>query len=207
MKVLGIDFSLNGTGLYLIDTEGEDGFKFFSLDKKLFNKYPEDCIFIDADSFKNQMDKVDWVCHQIYNYLTKADFVMLEQQIGLSFAWADGYAIIKYFCRRLKIPCFTIAPTSCKKFAGSGKADKTQMSFFLRQEKGLDFDYLGDVANNVVDACWLAQVGEAIYKTIHGQPVNLTKERQETVIKLLIKHGYKEKPKKRVRKKKEDDEV
>ena len=45
----------------------------------------------------------------------------------------------------------------------NGKADKDMMSFFLKQDYGFDFDYLGKLANNIVDATWMAIMGYKYY--------------------------------------------
>ena len=76
----------------------------------------------------------------------------------------DGWVCYYKILRKKNLPYITLAPTSLKKYAGTGKADKVQMSYFLRKEYNIDFDFLGDVANNIVDACWLAIVGTEFYK-------------------------------------------
>ena len=62
------------------------------------------------------------------------------------------------------------SPTMIKKYAGNGKADKNMMSFFLKNDYGFDLDYLGKLANNIVDASWMAILGYKYYK-IHIEKI------------------------------------
>lgn len=160
MNVLGIDYSLNGTGLSIYDGNKILFKKVFTSTKKLYEDNKE--IFILSPKFQNKEEKIDWVCDYIVN-CTKYDFVCMEDHIGSYYDWMDGYAIIKHYLRKNKTPYITVSPTQLKKYAGSGKADKTQMSYYLRTEYGIDLDYLGDAANNIVDATWLSIVGLNYY--------------------------------------------
>ena len=51
-----------------------------------------------------------------------------------------------------------------KKYAGNGKADQQMMDFFLKKDYGFDFDEIGKLANNIVDASWMAILGYSFYK-------------------------------------------
>lgn len=194
--ILGIDFSLNGTGLVILNSDFNIiDWKLFSLDKKLSETNSNILLIPELES---QELKLDWVCETIKEYIQKVDFICLEQQIGLNFSWADGYALLKYFCRKINKPYITAAPTSVKAFAGSGKADKIQMGYFLRKEYSFDFDYIGNSANNIVDACWLAILG-IIFKNkfILGKSVELTDKRIEILEKIAISNGYMHKSKRK----------
>lgn len=197
MRVLGIDFSLNGTGLAIYDTGKFPVVKVFTTEKKVTESIGDISIFIP--SFENQEEKLDYVCETIENFIKneKLDFICMEEHTASNYSWMDGYAILKYKIRKLGIPYITIAPTSLKKYAGTGKADKTQMSYYLRRDYGVDFDYLGDCANNIVDACWLSIVGtnyNRIY--IQSKKIKLEKCREEVLKNLNKKYDKKQKGKK-----------
>ena len=186
MNILGIDYSLNGTGLSIFNGKEVTFKKVFTTIKKNYEENKE--IFILSPKFENPLEKVDWVCEQIIN-CTNYDFVCMEDHIGSYYEWMDGYAIIKHYLRRNNIPTLMIAPTQLKKYAGSGKADKTQMSYYLRKDYNIDFDYIGDSANNIVDATWLSIVGYNFYrKFIQEKNIKLHPERLKILTKLKEKY-------------------
>lgn len=154
MKVLGIDYSLNGTGLAVYDGKDIIFKKVFSTVKK--HDGLEDYIYVPK--MDNAMEKIDTIVPLIVN-CTDYDYVCMEDHIGRYFNWMDGYGIIKYLLRQLKKPYVMVSPTMVKKYAGNGKADKKMMDFFLKEDYGFDFDYIGNLANNIVDASWMAILG------------------------------------------------
>lgn len=185
MKVLGIDYSLNGTGLSVFDGNQVLFKKVFTNVKKNYESNKD--IFIFLPTFNNQESKIDYVCDTIINCFDY-DFVCMEDHIGSYYNWMDGYAIIKHLLRKNDKKYLCVAPSQLKKYAGSGKADKTQMSYYLRQFYNLDFDYLGDSANNIVDATWLAILGSDFYnRYIQETDIRLTKERTDILKKLKDK--------------------
>lgn len=191
MNVLGIDFSLNGTGLAIFNGSTVTFSKVFSL--KSNNEYPD--YFIQIPQFEKWTEKLDWVCEKILS-TENVDFICMEEHTGVNYDWMDGYAIIKYLLRKKNISYITLAPTSLKKYAGTGKADKTQMSYFLRKDYNIDFDFLGDAANNIVDAAWLSIVGTEFYnKYINRINSNLPPYRADVLFKIAQHYGYEEKSK------------
>lgn len=156
MKVLGIDYSLNGTGLSVYDGENVIYKKVFTVSKKHETEDPENFIYVPK--MDNQMEKIDAVCPIIID-CTDYDYVCMEDHIGRYYNWMDGYGIIKYLLRQNKKPYIMASPTMIKKYAGNGKADKNMMSFFLKKDYNFDFDYIGKLANNIVDATWMAIMG------------------------------------------------
>ena len=154
MKVLGIDYSLNGTGLALYDGKNIIFRKVFSTVKK--HDGLEDFIYVPK--MENTMEKIDIVADLIVN-CTDYDYVCMEDHIGRYYNWMDGYGIIKYLLRQKKKPYVMVSPTMVKKYAGNGKADKQMMDFFLKKDYGFDFDEIGKLANNIVDASWMAILG------------------------------------------------
>lgn len=154
MKVLGIDYSLNGTGLSVYDGKDVIYKKMFSTIKK-HDGLQE---FIYIPKMENQMDKIDAIINPIVD-CTEYDFVCMEDHIGRYFNWMDGYGVIKHYLRKKKKPYIMVSPTMIKKYAGNGKANKDLMSFYLKNDYGFDFDDLGKLANNIVDATWMAILG------------------------------------------------
>lgn len=161
IKVLGIDYSLNGTGLAVYDGENIIFKKVFTVVKKNEDENPD--IFIYVPKMEDTMAKIDIVCEKIVE-CTNYDFVCMEDHIGRYFNWMDGYGVCKYLLRKLGKPYLMASPTTIKKYAGNGKADKNMMSFFLKQDYGFDFDDIGKLANNIVDASWMAILGYKFYK-------------------------------------------
>lgn len=154
MKVLGIDFSLNGTGLAVFDGKEITFKKVFSTVKK--HDGLEEYIYVPK--MDSQMEKIDIVAPLIVD-CTDYDYVCMEDHIGRYFNWMDGYGVIKYLLRRKNKPYVMVSPTMVKKYAGDGKADKKLMDYFLKKDYGFDFDYIGSLANNIVDASWMAILG------------------------------------------------
>ena len=162
MNVLGIDYSLNGTGLALYDGTDIILKKMFTTTKKDEDNNPENFIFMPKT--KDTMGKIDEVAFKIVEIAKQADYVLMEDHIGRYYNWMDGYGVIKHLLRQAEIPYVMASPTMIKKYAGNGKADKNMMSFFLKNDYGFDFDYLGKMANNLVDASWMAIMGYKYHK-------------------------------------------
>lgn len=180
MRILGIDYSLNGTGLSIYNGKEVIFKKVFTSIKKNYDQNNTD--FILSPKFNNTYDKIDWVVDQIIN-CSNYDFVCMEDHIGCYYDWMDGYAIIKHYLRKNSVPYIMISPTMLKKYAGNGKATKDDMIFMLKNQYKFDFDYIGPLANNIVDATWLAIVGYKYYKKfIQKQEIQ---ERQDIELILL----------------------
>ena len=187
MKVLGIDFSLNGTGLSIFDGQELIFNKVFTTVKKNYETYKD--IFILSPKFKSSAQKLDWVCHEIIN-CTDYDFVCMEDHIGAYYEWMDGYGIIKHYLRKNNKDYIMISPTQLKKYAVSGKADKNCMINSLNEEHNIDLNYIGPLANNIADATWLSIVGLNYYnKFILKQEVKINNNRLQILQKLNDKFG------------------
>lgn len=162
LKVLGIDFSLNGTGLSLYDGKDVLLKKMFTVTKKHETEDPENFIFVPK--MDNPMEKIDIVAKKIAEIAKKADFCLMEDHIGTYYNWMDGYGVVKYLLRQQNSKYVMASPTMIKKYAGNGSANKDMMSYFLKNDYGFDFDNLGKLANNIVDATWMAIIGYKYYK-------------------------------------------
>jgi Holliday junction resolvasome RuvABC endonuclease subunit len=185
VKVLGIDFSLNGTGLSIFE-DGDIIFKRVFV-KSLNKNRRSDSTYIKSPEFKTPEQKLDWVCHTILSYCTDLDLICMEGHIGKYYSWMDGYGILKYLFRCRCLPCIMISPSQLKKFAtGHGNADKEQMSVALKQQYNLDLDYIGSSANNIVDATWLSILGGLYFKFISNTSTQVYPQQKEILEKLTI---------------------
>lgn len=185
-KVLGIDYSLNGTGLSLYDGKDVTFKKVFTTTKKNYEQDKE--TFILSPKFDNVEFKIDWVVNEIIN-CTEYDFVCMEDHIGSYYNWMDGYGIIKHYLRKSNKEYVMVSPTMVKKYAGSGNADKDRMSYYLKYYYNLDFDYIGKLANNIVDATWMAIIGYNFYQRYYNnQDIEVEPERDIILRKLKEKH-------------------
>ena len=171
LKVLGIDYSLNGTGLSVYDGENVIFKKVFTVVKKHEEQDPDTFIFVPK--MEDTMAKIDIVCEKIVS-CTDYDFVLMEDHIGRYFNWMDGYGVCKYLLRKIPKPYLMASPTMIKKYAGNGKADKDMMSYFLKDNYGFDFDDIGKLANNIVDATWMAILGWKFHKIYIDKDKNIT---------------------------------
>ena len=128
LKVLGIDFSLNGTGLSVFNGKELVFKKVFTTTQKDEKLNPD--IFIYVPKMEDTMTKIDIVSDIIVG-CTEYDFVCMEDHIGRYYNWMDGYGVIKHLLRKLQKPHLMASPTTIKKYAGNGKADKNMMSHYL----------------------------------------------------------------------------
>lgn len=196
MTVMGLDFSLNGTGLALWEGETLVEWALFTRTKKLAEKFSQ---VILIPEFDLQKDKLFWVCNRIKQFIVdhpNIKFANLEQQIGGGgiFSWVDGYGALKYICYELDIPVITTSPTANKSYAGDGRADKNMMEEFLLREYQIDLKEVGKEANNIADACWLSVIGQHFYSRYHLNEVVMVSKKRGTILeKLAIKHKYVEK--------------
>ena len=190
MKVLGIDYSLNGTGLAVFDGKEIVMKKVFTTAKKDEDNNPE--VFIFVPKMKDTMGKIDIVAEKIVSFTDDIDYICMEDHIGRYYNWMDGYGVIKHLLRKKGKEHLMASPTMIKKYAGNGKADKNMMSFFLKNDYGFDLDYLGKLANNIVDASWMAILGYQYYQ-IH---INKNKKVHDTPARTKILKSLYDKNKK-----------
>ena len=188
MKVLGIDYSLNGTGLSVYDGKDVIYKKVFTTVKKNEKDDPENFIFVEK--MDDPMKKIDIICPLIVN-CTDYDYVCMEDHIGSYYNWMDGYGIIKYLLRKQQKPYIMVSPTMVKKYAGNGKADKSMMSFYLKDSYSFDFDNIGKLANNIVDATWMAILGYKYYQVCILKKEYDTPQRQKILETLYKKENKK----------------
>jgi Holliday junction resolvasome RuvABC endonuclease subunit len=202
MIIAGFDLSLRGTGIFIknLDT-GKTYFYYFTTNKKDFS--PQSFYIPDTLDQEKTIDAVIKIIKDILRN-HKIDKICMEDvvtSIKGDGNWKDLYGVFKYILRQRDIEYIKVSPPALKKYAtGSGAAKKPQMGFALRQDLNLDYDYLGDEANNVVDAAWCCDVLKNYLSIQKGSSIASLPEQKQDLIATLC--GLKVKVKK-PRKKKE----
>lgn len=174
--IAGIDLSLTGTGIILL--QGEK-----ILQQKLIKSKPTKTPLEEVKRLRGIIDgiplalegqKVTLAVIEGLAFMAR-NTTALVQLAGLSYLLRDELA-------DYQIPFLIVAPTSLKKFAiGKGNAGKDEMMLAVFKKWGETL-----VNDNLSDAYALARVGEAfLLVNDDGHWNSLTKPQQE-VIKLLL---------------------
>jgi crossover junction endodeoxyribonuclease RuvC len=167
-KVLGIDPSLTGTGLVLL----EDG---KMIEKALIISKPV------GKKPKDELTRILKIVDQIEDFF-KASTVHMAAIEGIAFGIGKTTSLaqlsgLNYLIRSMLmfhgIPFVVVAPTSLKKFAtGKGTSQKDQMMLEVYKRWGVSI-----LDNNVCDAYALAQVAHAMI----NQEYKATKTQTEVI--------------------------
>lgn len=173
--IMGIDLSLTGTGLVILD-----GGKTV-VNKIIKSKPPEE------KTHTTEIERLLKIKAEIQKHISKysPDLALIE---GLAFGARNTTALMQlaglsYMVRETfvlrSIPFIVVAPTTLKKFiVGKGNATKDLMLLETFKRYGQSF-----LDNNICDAFALAQCGAAVK---NQSPIKLSKPQQE-VISLLKK--------------------
>jgi crossover junction endodeoxyribonuclease RuvC len=175
MAFLGIDQSLTGTGLCLLDDEGS-----------LVSSAT-----ITTDELRDGK-RLAFIKQGVASFLTGVEFVALEgyayNATGHVFELGEIGGVIKVLLVESNTPYLAIPPILVKKFAtGSTHADKDKM-LEAAVQRGHDF---GD-DDNQADAFFLAHIALAYAK-------NTAKHRCEMEVLRTLRNPKDKKPKRRVR--------
>jgi Holliday junction resolvasome RuvABC endonuclease subunit len=173
MNVLGIDLSLNATGLALLRPATDDrlvapallsiapGRIYPGVDRVVGNDYLQAQLISPVP--EGIMQRWDAILAAVMALARHANFIVIE---GYSFNSATAYAtavrelggIVRYHLRKMGHQPIEIAPAALKKFiTGAGGSDKNIVlkEIFKRYELDLSDD-------NLADAFGLAKIGQAI---------------------------------------------
>ncbi len=166
MNILGIDLSLNATGLAMLSLDGMNTVSLESFGKKYKGVVlPDSTVYqgcLVVPDGPGTLERWESMLLPVLEYARHAHGVFIE---GYSFASHMQYAraltefggIVRYHLRKMGHLPIEIAPTSLKKYiTGSGRADKSQMLASVRA-LGLP---LSD--HNMADAYGLAALGIAL---------------------------------------------
>ena len=145
MFFVGIDHSMTGTGVVVVDQDGH------ILEQKLIKTTPAESdekrmiTILDGLSFISKMIRLKTVYIEGPSYASKGQAIL---QMGAL------HYLIRIFLYRKKIKYKIIAPTTLKKFVcGSGNAKKEQMLLNIYKKWGIEFR-----DNNIADAYSLARM-------------------------------------------------
>lgn len=183
MNYLGIDLSLNATGLAMITVDGATppdfsqipGRKRVTHDLRSTQVY-QGCLIV-PHSTSDILGRWDDVLCPILAWAMEANTVIIE---GYAFDSGTAYGtslremggIVRYHLRKINQIPLEVAPASLKKFvAGNGHADKTQMLAAV-QRLGLPIE-----DHNMADAFGLAQLGHAMSADV----CNLSRSQREVI--------------------------
>lgn len=145
--ILGLDISLNGTGVVVLDMAGDICLKSTIVPKNI------------------GLDRMELIDRRIDSLILtySPTLVVLE---GYAFSMnmtgnserKELTGILKYKFHKSKIPVVIVSPMSLKKFiTGSGKGDKNKIMLAAYKKWAIEFD-----DDNQTDAYGLARIGLAI---------------------------------------------
>lgn len=166
-NILAIDYSVNGTSFVFNDGDKVECL-FFSEFKQDENK--ENCIKVRKD--KTTLEKVDDVIKALEEFIknVEEDLVILESPSYASNnkrdEFRDGYAIIKYICRKNDVKHLLVPPVSLKLYmTGNSKAEKEDMRQAIIEEFGIDYKETSNKKwDNICDARALYELGQDYLK-------------------------------------------
>lgn len=166
-NVLAIDYSVNGTSFVFNDGEKVECL-FFSEFKQ--DENCENCIKVQKD--RTTLEKVDNVIKALEAFIdnTKEDLIVLESPSYSSNNkrddFRDGYAIIKYICRKHNIKHLLVPPVSLKLYiTGNSKAEKEDVRQAIIKEFNIDYKEITNKKwDNICDARSLYELGKDYLK-------------------------------------------
>jgi crossover junction endodeoxyribonuclease RuvC len=155
---VGLDLSYTGTGLFIIDECGK--------------VVVEREIASDACQFVNDIQRSDWIAHEIVNTLKDYAVSMIvvedyfsggsNSQVGLRLAVLGS--IVRLRLLQNGHSFITIANSQNKKFVtGSGSSNKDQIQMFVLKKYNIV-----SLSNNTADACGMAHVAKAYHQFTSG---------------------------------------
>jgi Holliday junction resolvasome RuvABC endonuclease subunit len=177
MNILGIDLSLNATGLAMLTTlESLDNVPDLShvrmrkYERKDFydRRNPNASVYqgcvIASSAEVGTLQRWDQVLTPILQWAEHAEAVFIEgyamsRNLSFTRATTEMGGIVRYHLRKIELIPIEISPSSLKKFVtGDGRADKNQILAAVRTE----FDCpLSD--HNMADAFGLVEIGRMLY--------------------------------------------
>lgn len=170
-KVAGIDPSLTGTGVVILDEKRE------VVNSRLIKSKP-------TEGTIPELNRIKHICLEATTLVTGCDLVVME---GLAFMAHNTTALVQlsalnYFIRDVlhfsNIPFVIVAPSTLKKFV-TGKGNAKKDSMYLETYKRFGVSFTDD---NLCDAYGLAAIGHAMSKPKEKLP-----DFQQEVVTLLKK--------------------
>lgn len=167
-RVLAIDYSVNGTCIFITDIDGSIEYLYFS--EYTSDKNNDKCIPVDKT--EPTLKRVDRVVEAIETVFKEggADLLVLESasysSTNKNDDFKDGYAITRFLSRRYNIPYIQVPPVSLKLFlTGNSKAEKEDMRQAIINELNIDYKEVSVKKwDNLCDSRALHLLGETYLK-------------------------------------------
>ena len=172
MNILGIDLSLNATGLAMLSLDDTEPPDFSNLKMRKYQRksvgppFPstyQGCV-ISSSAEAGTLQRWESVLLPILAFAEHASAVFIEgyafsRNMSFTRATTEFGGIVRYHLRKMDLVPIEISPSALKKFVtGNGAADKNQILAAVRTE----FDCpLQD--HNMADSFGLVEIGRALY--------------------------------------------
>lgn len=167
-KIMAIDYSVNGTCIFLTDIDGSIEYLYFS--EYVSDKNNKNCIPVDkTEPTLKRVDKIAEAIEEVFKE-NGVNLLVLESASYSSSNknddFKDGYAIIRYLARKYNIKYIQVPPVSLKLFlTGNSKAEKEDMRQAIINEFNIDYkDISTKKWDNLCDSRALYLLGETYLK-------------------------------------------
>lgn len=167
-KIMAIDYSVNGTCIFLTDIDGSMEYLYFS--EYANDKNNKNCIPVDkTQPTLIRVDKIAEAIEEVFKE-NGVNLLVLESASYSSSNknddFKDGYAIIRYLARKYNIKYIQVPPVSLKLFlTGNSKAEKEDMRQAIINEFNIDYkDISAKKWDNLCDSRALYLLGETYLK-------------------------------------------
>lgn len=167
-KIMAIDYSVNGTCIFLTDIDGSVEYLYFS--EYANDKNNKNCIPVDkTQPTLIRVDKIAEAIEEVFKE-NGVNLLVLESASYSSSNknddFKDGYAIIRYLARKYNIKYIQVPPVSLKLFlTGNSKAEKEDMRQAIINEFNIDYkDISAKKWDNLCDSRALYLLGETYLK-------------------------------------------
>ena len=176
--IIGIDASLNNTGVVILNYKGEL--------KKTFSIIPKDLFGVERLAYNENI-----LNNNLYNIISEKSCIVIREgyahgRVQGAHQMGEWGGVLKFYFHKISsstvsnlIPMIEVAPQSLKKFAnayGKGKS-----SVLKEVYKRWHFDTNDD---NLADAFVLAMVGVKLRKVLKGFKTKLNKKQSEVINKI-----------------------
>ena len=170
---VGIDHSLNGTGIAAINSKGEQRLLHgWTTVRSKQKEFPESLSYFKIKEPQSHAHRIHrlisiykWVRLIINRFTDDYDVFVAIEGYALSAKGGrvsdqhEGMGLIKAWLWRMNIPFRIYTPTTVKSaWTGKGSADKSAMLMTCYQKFGLDLTPLGEAGENLADALLIARL-------------------------------------------------
>jgi len=171
MYIVGVDPSINSTGLYVMGLDEKtldvDYYEHRGFTQVKKNE-SADIIYFKKKEFENNIEQYNWMKEEIFNFIACADYVAIEgysyNSTGKIFDMAEFIGCLKYHLYVSNIPIRIYEPAVVKMYAtGNGNCDKIRMcdEYDKLKDGQTDLSHLPQYKNpkeDIVDAYYLCKL-------------------------------------------------